>query len=393
MGRFASYLPELGWEPVVVAPSDTPHAVDPRLGSADIEVVRSRSLELSQLGRAIPGGQAGAGSTGLRTMRQRTRASLRATAHRYLFYPDPQIGWYPGALRAGLRRLRGGGFDAIYSSSNPITGHLVARSLARRANLPWVAEFRDPWSDRLADDHPHRRRAAKLEASLAHDATGIVVPTPRLAELWGARWGKEVALIPNGHDLDGPTPQPPADPVLTHVGNYYPGRQSFQALWAALEERGRAGLEPAPRLRFVGEAPREVLEEMADAGLSHLLEVTGFLPHEEAMCAMAASTMLIASGFAGEDPVSRGVIPAKLFEYLASGLPILYLGSPADDAGRLLAGQPGCHVVEPADVAGVLAALEESLSGPIHHREVEQFSRRARTKALAGVLDAAIRAS
>ena len=386
MARFATLLPELGWEPTVIAARDTPHFVDPSLGCPADKVVRARSVEFSKLGRALLGGPSGRPLTGGVGAHSRAHAALRVAAHRYAFYPDAQVGWYPGAVLAGLRMLRRTRFDAIYSSSNPITAHLVARTLARRSGLPWVAEFRDPWSDRLADDHPHRRRGGRLEDAIAARATRIVVPTPGLRTFLGERWGTDIALIPNGHDLGPPSDRRPDRPTLTHVGTFYPGAQSFRGLWTALQQRMRAGRRDSPQLRFVGELPAELRQEVESAGLGHLLEETGLLPHDDAMRAMASSTMLIASGFGGDDPVSLGVIPAKLFEYLASGLPILYLGDAADDAARLLGNQPGCFVVDPANVAGVLAALDAGLSGPIHRRDVEPFSRRARARALAHVL-------
>jgi glycosyltransferase involved in cell wall biosynthesis len=378
LARFAELLPEFGWEPTVLAPRNTPHARDPHLHFPEDKVIRSRSIELSRAGRVVPG--VGSGSGG-------ARASLRSVAHRFVFYPDPQIGWYPGALRAGLRAARRERFDAVYSSSYPITAHLVARTLSRRAGIPWVAEFRDPWSERLPADHPYKRRAARLAAALADSASRVVVPSPTWADHYRELWGKPVDVVMNGHDVDPAAGEPPAHPTVTHVGSYYPGLQDFRALWEAI-----AGVADRPRMRFVGELPEPVRAELAAYGLEGLAEATGFVPHDEAMKAMQSSSLLIASGFT-DDPMSRGVIPAKLFEYLASGLPILYFGDPADDAARLLDGQPGCYVVEPGDVAGALKALEAGLAPGRYERDAERFSRRNGARRLAEVLDDALTSS
>jgi glycosyltransferase involved in cell wall biosynthesis len=388
MARFAECLPDFGWEPTIIAPSDTPHALDPYLSFPREKVVRSRSIELARLGGA---GRPAPSSPVLSPGRERRglRALARSAAHRYVYYPDAQIGWYPGAVRAGLRLLREKRFDAIFSSSNPITAHLVARTLARRAGVPWVAEFRDPWADRLPADHVHRRRAARLQRSLVTAANAVVVPTPTMAAHLSAEWGRDVALIPNGHDVEQPVSARPAQPTFTYVGTFYPGRQDLSGVLAAIRQLEASAPARAPRLRFVGDMPPELTAEVAAAGLAERVEVTGFLPLEQAMAAMADSSMLLACGFAGTDPLSLGVIPAKVFEYLASGLPILYLGNPADDAARLLAEQPGCHIAEPGDVVAILAALRRGLDGPLEHRDAEQFSRRARTRQLAEVLDAA----
>jgi glycosyltransferase involved in cell wall biosynthesis len=389
MARFSECLPEFGWEPTIIAPSDTPHAADPYLSFPSEKVVRAHSIELARLGgtgrsdpSSSPAATAGGGRGGL-------RALARSAAHRYVYYPDAQIGWYPLAVRAGLRLLREAHFDAVLSSSNPVTAHLVARTLARRARVPWVAEFRDPWADRFPAGHAHRRRAARLQRSLATGADAVIVPTPTMASHLAAEWGRDVALIPNGHDVERPVSVRSAQPTLTYVGSFYPGRQDLSGVLAAIGQLEGSAQQRAPRLRFVGDMPAELRAEVAAAGLDERVEVTGFLPLEQAMAAMADSSMLLACGFAGTDPLSLGVIPAKVFEYLASGLPILYLGNPADDAARLLADQPGCHVAEPGDVVAILAALRTGLESPLEHRDTEQFSRRSRTRQLAEVLDAA----
>ena len=389
MARFAECLPEFGWEPTIIAPSDTPHAPDPHLSFPREKVVRSRSIELARLGGA---GRPAASSPPVQSSGDRRlalRSLARSAAHRYVYYPDAQIGWYPGAVRAGLRVLRDTRFDAVFSSSNPITAHLVARTLARKARVPWVAEFRDPWADRLPPDHVHHRRAARLQRSLVTAAEAVVVPTPTMATHLSAQWGRDVALIPNGHDVEQPVSGRPAQPTLTYVGSFYPGRQDLSGVLAAIRRLEASLPACAPRLRFVGDMPAELRAEVVAAGLEKRVEVTGFLPLEQAMAAMADSSMLLACGFAGTDPLSLGVIPAKVFEYLASGLPILYVGNPADDAARLLAEQPGCHIVRPSDVDAILVALRAGLEDPLEPRDTDQFSRRARTRQLAEVLDAA----
>ena len=97
--------------------------------------------------------------------------------------------------------------------------------------------------------------------------------------------------------------------------------------------------------------------------------------------------MLIASGDVRTDVVARGWVPAKLFEYLATPMPILYLGSPADDAALMLARYPGCLVVERDDREALDAALAEGLAGSRYDRDVSDLSRHARARMLAVALD------
>lgn len=393
LARFAALLPEHGWEATVLAPHGTPHPSDPSLRFPEEHVVRARSIELSQVGRTALREPAGHNGSSAPQLRQRLRTALRTGAHSYLFYPDPQVGWYPAAVAAGWRTLRQGHFDVLYSSSNPMTAHLVARTLSRRTGTPWVAEYRDPWRDRLPSGQPYRQRALELERTIARDATRVVMPTRTWAAHYGSQWDTDVAVLPNGYDAQHPERRPAKRPTLVHIGSYYNADHDLATLWRALARMRDDDPTSVPRVRFVGNMPAELSVEIAGFGLGDLLESAGVVPHATAMRELMSASMLIASGIAGDHPAKRGWVPAKLFEYLASGIPMLYLGDPDTDAGRLLAGHAGVHVVRPGDVDGAVGALRASLGGPDAARDVGHLSRAAGAATLAAILDNARRAT
>jgi glycosyltransferase involved in cell wall biosynthesis len=385
LARFASLLPEHGWEVTVLAPRDTPHEQDPRLTFPEAKVIRARSIEFSRVGRTVT-------RTGpsFDPSRSSARSLMRAIAHRYLFFPDPQIGWYPSAVRAGLQALRKQRFDAIYSSADPVTAHLIARTLSRRSGLPWVAESRDPIAARLTPDDPHFRRAERLEAAIAREATVMVVPTPTWATHYGSMWGRDVAVLPNAHDGRLPERRRPAQPTVAHVGTYHAGRDDLTALWEALALMRKRQSALLPRVRFIGHPSPELDQEVGRYGLNDLVDNVGFVSHDEAMLELMSASMLLASGIRGDDPVARGWVPAKVFTYIASGLPVLYLSAPDADAAALMRDQPGCYVVDHRDVEGALRALEEGLAGPSFARDAEHLGRAARTRLLAEILERAV---
>jgi glycosyltransferase involved in cell wall biosynthesis len=383
--RFASALPDHGWDVTVLAPRDTPHERDPHLTFPEEKVLRARSIEFSRIGRAVT--RTGASFD---QSRPSVRSRMRAFAHRYLFFPDAQIGWYPAAVRAGMRALREHQFDAIYSSADPMTAHLVARTLSRRTGLPWVAESRDPVAARITPDDPHFLRAQRLEGSIAREATTMVMPTPTWAAHYGSLWGTEVAVLPNGHDGQLPERRLPAQPILAHIGTYHAGGDDLTALWEALALMRKRQAALLPRVRFVGYPSSELDQQVSRYGLDDLVDTVGFVSHDEAMVELMSASMLVASGIKGNDPVARGWVPAKVFAYLASGLPVLYLSAPNTDAAALLQGQPGCHVVDHRDVEGALKALEGGLVGTTYARDTEDLSRATRTRRLAEILDRAV---
>ena len=382
--KFARYLPDWGWSPTVVAPSNAPHARDLSLEHDEASVVRARSFELSRMGKQIVGSTKKAGAT---AGTGGTREVLRRFAHRYLYYPDAQIGWYPFALRAARRAMREGRFDAIFSSSFPITTHLVARRLHRDSGIPWVAEFRDPWAD-AAESAGERARRERLERRLLLEADSVVTVSPRWRSRFLEKGAKHVAVVTNGYDpADYAAPSAVDGFVVTHLGSLYPAMQDLRAVWAALREL--QAREPASRirLRFVGEIAQSVREEIRAVGLEDALEVTGFLPQREALAAASASSVLVMGGFPREDPIYDGWLPAKIFEYLGSGLPIVYVGSRDNDATRLLAVHAGCYTAPAGDVAAVLAALQEARRTGIVVRQLKQFERRTLAGDLARIIE------
>ena len=105
---------------------------------------------------------------------------------------------------------------------------------------------------------------------------------------------------------------------------------------------------------------------------------------------MSEASGLVACGFVDTGPLSLGTTPAKLLEYLASGVPIIYFGHPQGEAGRMLSKYPGCHTVPFGDVEGAIRAVQTALDDEVHERDVAGLSRRARTAELAGLFDTVV---
>jgi glycosyltransferase involved in cell wall biosynthesis len=380
--KFASYLPEWGWQATVLAPFTRAHPHDPSLLYPEGNVVRTKALELSRVGKAM----VGIGPRSKAAPTAGVRGVLRRFAHRALYYPDAQIGWYPYAVAAGRALLRDQRFDAIFSSSFPITAHLIARRLQRDTGIPWVAEFRDPWADVQAGARAGDRRD-RLERAILREADAVVTVSPSWQEHFRAKGARRVEVVTNGFDPGDQAPPASApDYVVTHLGSFYPEMQDLRTVWMALQRMRE--LEPALplRIRFVGELGAEVLNRLRSFGLSDVVETSGFLAYRDALAAAAKSTVLVVAGVDPARPLHRGVIPAKIFEYLATGLPILYVGQRTTDAARLLQEHAGCHVVEPGDVDGAIKALSSAGGGRVD-RELGGFTRHALAGQLARVLE------
>jgi glycosyltransferase involved in cell wall biosynthesis len=389
MSGFARYLPEYGWSPIVLAPASAAYHVDPDMSFPEDQVLRSGSLEISRMGKQVlrTGGSeiVAARPSGIRRV-------IQSAVRRYLYFPDGQIGWYWPALKVGRAAMRRHKFDAIYSSAFPVTGHLIARRLHRDTGVPWVAEFRDPFSDLVDTGALNRRRAAHLERSIAHEAAGVVMTSPSWSRAHAERWSRPVTAITNGYDEVVRADPPRSDEfVLTHLGSLYPQWQDLAGLWQAILRLEQAGQPTVDRLCFVGAPQPEVREELDAYGLMPRVEITGLLAHREAAGRLRRSGALLLAGPKDGRPELRGWSSGKMFEYLATDLPIIFVGDRDTDAAHLLEQYAGCYVVDSQDVEGLMAALRGA-RGERHVRDVSSLSRRTLTGKLAALLDEAARA-
>jgi hypothetical protein len=382
--RFARYLPSFGWEPTVLTTYRGDYYHDEGLVYPEQRVVRTSSIELSRLARP-----------GVRWLEAREGATariqaLRRAVRRWIYKPDPQIGWYPFALAAGRSLLREGRWDALFSSSFPVTGHLVARRLRRESGLPWVADFRDLWSDWAIFGDGRQRWEERVERSLLSEATAVVTVSPTYAEVLAARGARRAVVVTNGFDADAfPTPAR-VERTVAYLGSHYPGRQDLETAVRALGRVVASGKFPEVRLRFIGEFPVGLRPAIEDASLASRTECTGFIPQGEALRELTCAAVLILAG-----PVScttaalRGNIAAKTFEYLGARRPVVLVGHPDSDVAAMLRGLPHVRVVQPGDVDAAETALVSLLrteAVPASH-DLTRFTSRALTESLARLLD------
>lgn len=394
--KFARHLPRWGWSPTVLAPRCGFYHEDPSLDDASIDVQRTFSLELS---RGVRRGLAGRDGHDLRPFRPRgVAALLQRLARRWVYRPDGQVGWYPFALQVGRRLLRERRFDAVFSSSFPITAHLIARRLSVDHNLPWVADYRDPWTDVAVYDSRWRRVLdRRLEAWLLSEAQAVITVSAGFARLLEARGAARVEVIPNGFDPeDYPSPQPPED-VIAYLGTYYPSLQDLDTALQALGRLAESGALGATRLRFVGEYGPELLSSLERFGLAGRSERTGFLPHRTALGQIARARVLLLAGLreqARDDPLA-GWVPGKVFEYLGTCRPILYVGNEDGEVADLLRREAGTSIVASGQVTNAATALTRLLhsSEEARGRDLSRFTRQQRAAELAQVLDDVVRAA
>jgi glycosyltransferase involved in cell wall biosynthesis len=316
----------------------------------------------------------------------------------WLAAPDRWVSWWPGAVMAGLRAIKRYRPRAIWSTFPIATSHLIAHELHRRTGVPWIADFRDPMiGEGVNPSGFAMRMRSKVEALAVRRAQACVFVTAGASELYSRRYAQvahgDFEVIPNGFDEEifsglvgsNTAPKPESEPlVLVHSGMLYPeGRNPepfFVALARILENGGLKAGGLRVVLRASGRKSAMYAEMVERYGLGNVVELAPPVGHDAALREQAqADALLLFQGTQFNQQV-----PAKVYEYLRVGRPILALTDPEGETARLVA-STGAGLVAPIDDSEALVnSIPEFLDGistgrfpPLQGEALQAFSRRA----------------
>ena len=260
------------------------------------------------------------------------RLKLRAflgKARDSLFFPDRLAGWIPPALKQALALTRKQRFDAVISTAMPATTHVVGGLVSVAAGLPWIADYRDPWTgNHMRSDSGMRAGAEKLFERLLVRRAKAIVAVSTICSRVAAVHAREVTAIDNAYDPDDWADLGSIEPhkfVLCHTGNLYDGRISpslcFEALAALRSERHPTA---SARVHFYGANGDHVIELAQRYGIDSQVEYHGCVPRHEALSAQrSASTLLV---FLPMDPSIPHVLGSKIIEYAGAHRPVIAFG-------------------------------------------------------------------
>lgn len=383
--RFVQQLPQAGWQPAVL--------------SAQARAYERCSDDLLS---EVP--------AGVRVERAFALDAARhlAVAGRYwsaLARPDRWVSWRWDAVRRGLALVRELQPQVLWSTYPIATAHLIGAALQRRTGLPWVADFRDPMAQEGYPSDPVTWRAFdRIEAEAAARASLLCFTTPSAAATYRQRYpaaAGRMVVLENGYDEDtfvqaeANLPQrPPLNEgciTLLHSGIVYPSerdpRQLFESL--ALLRQQAPELARRLRLRFRAAVAEDLLANLArQHGVESMIEVLPAVGYAQALAEMlrADALLVLQASNCNEQ------VPAKIYEYMRAGRPIIALTDVRGDTWRVL-GDAGLESVAPLDDAPAIAALlREFLDAPQRRflprpAAVAAASRSARTAALAAHFD------
>lgn len=315
-------------------------------------------------------------------------------------YPDPQKGWRRFAVEAGKDILRQQNIKALISTSPPETSHIIAKRLKDEFRIPWVADFRDLWTQNYYYLYGPLRKVIerRLELNTLSTADALVaVSQPTADDLRSLHRQKPVHSIPNGFDPAevNTTPGNLTDKfTITYTGILYPGKRSPEPLFAALRDliAERSMDASDMEVRFYGPEAGWIDKQAQRYGLTGIVRQFGIVPREVALNKQRESQLLLLLKW--NDAQQRGNYPAKIFEYLAARRPVLAVGGFPDVVNQLLdetkagvSGQTG------EEIKAVLLRLyqEYKLTGAVSYNgneaETNKYSHREMAKRFATILD------
>jgi glycosyltransferase involved in cell wall biosynthesis len=427
--KFVKYLPECGWMPYVISSDPKPGSatIDPSLlddipEKVDVWRIPSpRPMPLMRLRQLLPSRLAATQTTESLPRRDGVRGHSRARAAvwRLLGWPlqmiehppiDDQLYWSLRIVPLAWKLISEHKIDLIYTSSAPYSTLLTGRLLQQLSGCPWVADFRDPWTlNPLAYRHTGFRRTMDqtLEKQALAAANKVVVVNHFMLKSYGRmlEGDPKFTLITNGFDREDIASanfrQRMADEktVLAHFGTASP-----QALNALVEALMRLRFSESSNFKvqcikvrlfgsWMNPAHREIV---TSSKVADLFELHDFVSYREVMDQMVQSDVLLL--FLDASRYWATVHRGKVFEYIASGVPILAIAPEGVAVELIRRSGTGC-AVHPADVDGLVSILEEISSDYQRFKcqcydpqpnLVQEYERRLLTRRLANVFDSVL---
>ncbi|MDR6403820.1 MULTISPECIES: glycosyltransferase family 4 protein [Chryseobacterium] len=409
--KFAKYLPEFGWEPVIYTPENPSYPLlDESLMKdvpENIEIIKTKIWEPYQLAEKLnksnkkfKAGQFDVGKN------QSWKSKLSIWVRGNFFIPDARVFWVKPSVKFLEQYLKENKIDVVVTSGPPHSLHLIGLHLKNKLpSLKWIADFRDPWTEisyykhlklTKSSDKKHRQ----LESNVFRNADITLATSYTDAENFRKN-GANAVCITNGFDETDSNPQTlkPSNPqslkpkfTLSYIGVLEQLRNP-ETLWKALDNLIKTNSDFAENftLKFAGRIDEKILNSIENSGLKNNILNLGYVSHDKAIGEMQSSDMLLITNFPNES--SKGIIPGKIFEYLATGKQIISFGPDNADVAKILnetkAGKHFSYSDFESVKSFILEKFELWKNGTLleNTQNIEQFSRKNLTKKLAEILN------
>lgn len=372
--HFVKHLPAYGIEPIVYVPENASYPiVDYSLLeaiSSEIKVVRQPISEPYKWVSWLFKKQTKRMTQGLLNENNPSfiERLLRAVRGNF-FIPDARVSWVKPSISFLEDYLTAHSIDTVITSGPPHSMHLIGLGLKQKRSVKWLADFRDPWSSigyhKALYLMPFaKKRHQALEAQVLRSADKIITTSPGTAQEFAAITQKPISVITNGYEEASPILESVTAAIkdqmkgfsVLHIGSMLAGRNP-SILWACLSEliKENRVFKATFSLHFVGLVSDVVKERLDFFGLSSYCYFHGYKPHSQARTFQKEGQLLLLLEI--DSPQHKGIIPGKLFEYMASGSPIIAVGPKAWDVNPIISESAAGAVFGYTDKAALKAYM------------------------------------
>ena len=412
--KMSKYLPEYGWQPVIYTTENAEYPIIDHSLEKDvapnIEVIRRPITEPYSAYKKFLGIKkeetVKMGFIQEKEKNKSWKSDLSLWVRGNFFIPDARCGWVKPSVRFLKEYLNEHPVDAIISTGPPHSMHLIALKLKEALGLPWIADFRDPWTeiDYYNDLHLTAwadRKHHRLEQEVLTKADKVVTVAPDGARRLGRLGNRNVRTIYNGFDRDDDTQTPvnlSEQFTITYLG-VLSKIQNPSNLWQALAEliKEDSGFDKSLRINMIGQIDSTVVSSIDENGLTQHVAYSPYMPHDQVSAVHRSSTLLLLLLMPDSEPRAKGLLTGKLFEYMASGRPILCIGPEDGDAARILRETGAGQTISFEDKEKIKEALKNLYQRYLENTlevntnpKVENYSRQVMTQQYAALLNQAI---
>jgi len=414
--KFVKYLPDFGWEPTVFIPENPSYPIVDETLQKDVpknlKMIKTKIWEPYQLAekfgkvnKKFKAGQFDVGEN------QSWKAKLSIFVRGNFFIPDARVFWVKPSVEFLEKYLKVNHYDVLVTTGPPHSLHLIGLNLKKKLpDLKWIADFRDPWTEISYYKHLKLTKIAdkkhrKLESEVFKNADITLATSYTDAENFRKK-GANAFCITNGFDVDASTTLSMTEEnsktlplsnsttkfTLSYIGVLEQLRNP-EILWETLNDlvSENEGFRNDFELKFVGRLDDKILQKIESSALKNNLTNLGYQTHDIALKHMQDSTVLLMTNFPQES--SKGIIPGKIFEYLATGKTILSFGPKDADVEKILnetkAGKHFGYEEKENLKNFILESYQNWKSGTLNQNaeNIEQFSRKNLTQKLVDLMN------
>ena len=348
--KTSKYLRGYDWNPIICTAKDAEISMYDKSLEVDItenlEVIRVPIWEPFKLYRLLTGRKKEKVNPGFlkKSDKESIFEGISLWIRGNLFIPDAKRFWYRPAVRKLSKYLKNNSVDVIVSTGPPHTTHLIAMHISKKFNVPWLADFRDPWTK---IDFYHKLnislRAEKIHKNLELKVLKNADAITTVSESWSNDFFKlsdrEPIVINNGYD--------PADFInksiikldasfsITHAGSMNADRNPdifWEALSSLIKEVSR--FKNDLNVKLIGPVDISVIKSIQKNNLNDYVTYTDNLNHDKVIDNLVSSQLLFLP--LNNSPNVSGIIPGKTYEYIAAQRPILCVGDISGDTAKIL---------------------------------------------------------